>query len=844
MKTITIINSRYRKHYIRQLPNQYQHLFLTYDQALVSKDQNRLKKRLATFYEALQSYPHLQLLDPVKTHVDTSQQLLHMLDLMDQYQIDLTNLPEVLDIEKEKKELLLWMDTLPLYRPYRQPKAQPFDQLTYTPHLYTPYQINHLKDHQLLQPKTIQPRFKVAYQALNSSQEIESVAQYLQQHQLKNVLILHGSLNEVAFDFVRYFSQYNLDFDLSYQTANKTTQIFINLVQLTLAPNLDNLINLLALFPFGQSRSQQDLLLYLQQYQPDWEQLPTLNTIENLSSLKELDARQYASLVRLEKSAQAALKTMYPLLEKLDHQHLLSSCFEVLKKTTQNQTSILSLKNQLEGLFTQEPQTLNLEVLNGLLQPSTTHHIEGENIYIASLQDLPPVNFETIILMGLTKNNYPITSIFKGFFDELYAAKIHGFPSLEQRQRLLNQQFETIFTMSERLIYSTHRIDHDGKSIEQSFELDQQLEKEQLAWTDWPYLETTGQPLAIQPLSPEVVESLVFKDGKLPGSVSSFETYFNCSYQYFFEYLLYIRPPRQLDTDVALMGTIAHDVFEQLIEDLPDSYLNVDGTTLQQYLEKYQRVFFQLYPYRIRYFSHVFQLVELNLLETLKRLAQIAPLNKEFKPLVSEFSFKNETSIDPDNILHLNGFIDRIDQSKDGLIILDYKSSDQALSASSIYNGQQLQLILYGIIASKRLNLPLLGVYYISLKNSFESSSILQHAKRSYQFEINKPLQRPSYKLAGYTFQENPLMAYARPAQVKDLQAILTIYEDRFLEMLAELKRGEIDENRQNDLYFPLKNLQRYKESRKLYLTKAKRDNIKFNSHAFRAKKEDEPREI
>lgn len=336
----------------------------------------------------------------------------------------------------------------------------------------------------------------------------------------------------------------------------------------------------------------------------------------------------------------------------------------------------------------------------------------------------------------------------------------------------------------------------------------------------------------------------MFKDGKLPGSVSSFETYFNCSYQYFVEYLLYIRPPRQLDTDVALMGTIAHDVFEQLIEDLPETYLNVSGATLQRYLEKYRQVFYQLYPYRIRYFSHVFQLVELNLLETLNRLARIEPLNKVFKPLVSEHSFKNETGIDSDNIIHLNGFIDRIDQSKAGIIILDYKSSDQSLSASSIYNGQQLQLILYGAIAAKEFDQPLLGVYYISLKNSFESSTLLRHTKRPYQFEINYPLQRPTYKLAGYTFQNNPLMAFARPAQVKDLHAILAIYKDRFSEMLIELQGGEIDVNRQNDSYFPLKNLQRYKESRKLYLTKVKRDQIKFGPHAFRAKKEDETHEI
>ena len=835
MKKITVINPRYRKHYIKQLPNQFNHLFLSYDQALIQKDPQRLRKRLWTFYQTLLGYPHLHLLKPVKDHLNTSQQLLNMLDVLDQYQIDLNTLPEDRLIEKEKKQILLWMDTLDLYRPYKQPKALPFNRLEVTANLYPPDQYDVLKQHPQIELKTIEPSFKAAFHALNPSQEIESVAQYIQQHQLQNVLILHGSLDEAALDFLRYFTQYQLDFDLSYQTDNVTNQIYVHLVNCALEPSVKSLIDVLSFFPFGQNQAQQDLITYLQRYQPSWQQLSNLEVIKKQPSLQQVDEHQYQTLLRLEISAQQALDEVFTHLEKLDPHQPLTSSFEVLTHTTQDPTAILSLKHQLEALFDDEPETIDIMILEGLLAQKQSHHIAGEQIIIARLEDIPPMNFDTIILMGLTKSTFPINRIYHGFFDELYARKIAGFPSLADRQELLDHQIKTLFTSSRQLIYSSHRINVDGANIDHSFELDQQLQAEGLTWQDWPYHQQSGKSLHIQNLKPEIIDRLVFKNGHLQGSVSSFETYFNSSYQFFIEYLLYVQKPRELTTDVAFVGTIAHEVLAKLLEDYGQDYLSVEASVINGYLQIYESLFKQLYPTKQAYYSQVFNLIGLNLLDTSRRLAQITPLSSKFEPLESEHHFVNQQGFDQDNLIKLNGYIDRIDQSEQGLIILDYKSSNKTLSASSIYNGQQLQLILYGVIASRTFGLPLLGVYYVSLQNSLESIELIKHGKRPYQFNLNKLLASKQYKLAGFTFQPNPLEGYVTPSHQKSLEEIMEVYQERFKEMIESLKQGQLDTNRQDDQYFSLKNLQRYKESSIRHLTKVQRDDVKMNAYSFKA---------
>ncbi len=835
MKTITLINPLYRKRYLKTLPNQFDHLFLTFDQALVQKDGLLLKKRLLNFYQAFQQYPQLNLFKPVQKHFDTAQQFLRMLDLMDMYQIKISDLPEANAIEKEKKDILAWMMTLELYRPYLQRKALPYDRLQVTSNLYSVYQSEILKDAKKIEPEKIEAVNKLAFKALNPSQEIEAVAQYIASEQLTDVLILHGDLANASHDLIRFFSQYQLDFQISYPTVNTTNLIFLQLVKLSQEPNLTNLIELLKYFPFGQTQEEHDLLIYLKQFLPNFESLPQLNTIENHNLFKETSPQDYHNLRRLEQSAQRALQRWYHHLQILDKDQPLTSSFTVLNLTQSPKRAIIDLKNQLESLYEEKESEVDTEILENLLSKEQYQMIEGENIVIGSLRDIPPMNFKTIILMGLNHNNYPLNDIYTGIFDELYLSKVSEFPSLELRQEQLNKQLEPLFQRSETLIYSSHRISFDGKTVEQSYELDAQLQKDNLTWQDWNYIQNPGKSLEIETLEPDYVDDLVFKNGLLKGSISSFETYFNCSYQYFVEYILYIREPRAYTTDVAFIGSISHEVLESVVRDYPDNYYELSPDKLEPYLESYRQILFDLYPNKRFQFDHIFKLLTNNIKVTLNKLKTIEPLRTYYRPFENEYKFSNVSGFDPDDIIRLTGFIDRIDIGSQGLIILDYKSSDMNLSITNIYNGQQLQLILYGEIASRTFEKPLVGVYYISLLNSFNSVDLIKHSKRPYKFNFNWPIESKPIRLNGYNFEESQLGEHTMK-QIKDLPAIIEIYKTRFKEMIDELQQGKIDTNRQLDRYFNLRNLQRYKESPKKYLKKSVRDAMKFTAYSYQKK--------
>ncbi len=209
-----------------------------------------------------------------------------------------------------------------------------------------------------------------------------------------------------------------------------------------------------------------------------------------------------------------------------------------------------------------------------------------------------------------------------------------------------------------------------------------------------------------------LAEREVFSAGEL-------ETYLSCPHAWLHAYVL---SPRSLDREIdkAEAGRLLHRALKETYECLPDrlgvSRLGPAGlpsayALLDEILERL-----------LERAPEPHDLIETEELRGVRRIAR-ASLARDacsltgFSPLHLEWSFGMGDGDGPEDLggFFLRGRVDRIDRSGDGIIVIDYKSSGGPRFDRFAEDGL-LQLPLYGLVAARRLGLPLLGGLYRNVK--------------------------------------------------------------------------------------------------------------------------------
>lgn len=220
------------------------------------------------------------------------------------------------------------------------------------------------------------------------------------------------------------------------------------------------------------------------------------------------------------------------------------------------------------------------------------------------------------------------------------------------------------------------------------------------------------------------------------GSISKFERFTSCPFKFFMEYILRAKDKEVYRLKINDVGTLAHRVMEEFSKHISKNKMDwelADRKYTDDFVTKHIKEFVDEMNTDI--FENNRNSVILNKITKAAKVSLWANVEQikasEFKPESFEISFGRNNSeipaieieVEDNKILRLNGVIDRVDKmlKEDKSVyvkIVDYKSSNKSLDINKIYNGLQLQLVLYMNTLIENKNVNPAGMFYFELNEA------------------------------------------------------------------------------------------------------------------------------
>lgn len=191
-------------------------------------------------------------------------------------------------------------------------------------------------------------------------------------------------------------------------------------------------------------------------------------------------------------------------------------------------------------------------------------------------------------------------------------------------------------------------------------------------------------------------------------SASRVESFYKCPFAYFIRYGMKAEPLRVAELDPAQGGNVVHFVMENLLKKYPKGqFISADDGELKEFVEKILNEYIEEMMGGVKGKSSRFLFLYNHLVETC--MAIINRLKNEFsagafEPCGFEVAIGGE-DIPPYEIelsegkASIHGYIDRVDMmEKDGIKyirIIDYKTGTKEFKLAEIFDGLNIQMILY-----------------------------------------------------------------------------------------------------------------------------------------------------
>lgn len=198
---------------------------------------------------------------------------------------------------------------------------------------------------------------------------------------------------------------------------------------------------------------------------------------------------------------------------------------------------------------------------------------------------------------------------------------------------------------------------------------------------------------------------------KIRTSVSRLERYSRCPFAYFIEYGLRAKERKIYAFNPPDVGSLVHivlDKFSQKIDDENLSWRSIDNDWCMKTIDGIIKEVLDENPSILKSTPrYVYISDKLKKLIVKAVNIMIYQLRKgEFNPAGHEIVFSNSGKYPPINIkldsgetVELSGRIDRLDEAKEGdgvyLRIIDYKTGNKDFRLSDLYNGVEMQLLVY-----------------------------------------------------------------------------------------------------------------------------------------------------
>ncbi len=611
-------------------------------------------------------------------------------------------------------------------------------------------------------PKTQSETMFVHY-ALNHALEAEALAQHVLHHQDESMLIICAETATLPLMIKAAFDRH--DIPLSSDIENQRPIIvdrFLSLLEMLTHKSTDTLIDCIHNHVFKLTNPKV-LFEYLRFLNLEYEDLfAPFDHISKHPKWNIIDYRDIQKLKQMEYAAEKQRMILLSSLDTLSSDPLLASFDHFAKEFHQldeaNQKALMMIKEIIEQVsqvqmeFSPKTTVLKYLIRNITVSLSTVR----QKFHLCDLDDLIHHGYDSVVLVGANQKNYPGFIKHGGIIDESYMAQI-AYPPLEERLSFHIKQHDWLFMIAPKMIISYATSTFDGKIMAPAFEL---FEKVKSNPTKWPLITSTNTYKIEHQLNKDISKELFFDDRTLYGSVSSFEVFFQCPYKYFLSKGLRLNESEAEITMVALMGTIAHRIVEDLIKEDIKSYGNKTIEEVHElvspYFDELRRLFFK----QTYYWDHVCERFAEHLHVALLRL-YLMEKDTTFTFFEAEREFKRSLPLGNETTLHLKGYIDRIDKTSTHFRIVDYKSSEKNLSKTKVKAGIQLQLMTYLMIGSEEFDEKPSGAHYFSFLN--KNTQISQQ-----KIDRNKivPLDRQDHfdafikehKLSGWFVDEDSSM--------------------------------------------------------------------------------------
>ena len=224
------------------------------------------------------------------------------------------------------------------------------------------------------------------------------------------------------------------------------------------------------------------------------------------------------------------------------------------------------------------------------------------------------------------------------------------------------------------------------------------------------FIDAAGFEVSVSPISQAVAKAIYGEN--LHNSVSRLENFAACAYKHFLDYGLALQPRKEYEIGHNDMGNIYHKSIELFFKKVSDRNIDwekMDDELRNMLVKESMREAVEVEG------SDVFSDTARNayVLEKIQRITNKTAfvLQKQikagkFKPTDFEVRFSSDYGLDSLKYMYedgsqmgLRGIIDRVDYYNDGddiyVKIIDYKSGNKKMELQDIYNGLQLQLVLY-----------------------------------------------------------------------------------------------------------------------------------------------------
>lgn len=237
-------------------------------------------------------------------------------------------------------------------------------------------------------------------------------------------------------------------------------------------------------------------------------------------------------------------------------------------------------------------------------------------------------------------------------------------------------------------------------------------------------------------LKSEIVEGLYGQSLDL--SVSKLEDFFKNEYEYFLKYGLKLKERQILNLDVAKKGVYVHSFLDKAVKNLKNSIDDKENLNIQKFLNEIELELNNDFEFNVLNKSYRFKFFKNEMKTSVGYLfkTMVDQIENNIVPLVSEktFGFDDKNSfpsvtvnLDQDRFVNLRGKIDRLDKARiegrNFIEVVDYKTNGKKINFSNIYNGTELQLLIYLDVVKRNLvkgNNRLGGAFYLRIGRDME----------------------------------------------------------------------------------------------------------------------------